>query len=65
MLLGERRKVRRGPGSPFKGCPGRARRRETPLAGGVDRREERKGGVTTTPPLAFVVPTPDPCRKQA
>ena len=50
LLLGERRKVRRGPGCPFKGSPGRARRRETPLAEGLKYRKERKGGHYDTPP---------------
>ena len=60
LLLGERRKVRRGPGSPFKGCPGRSCRSETPLAGGVDRREERKGGALRHPPLRSLFRPPTP-----
>lgn len=55
-----KKKVRRGPGRPFKGGPGRSCRSETPLAGGSDRREERKGGSLRHPPLRSLFHTPYP-----
>lgn len=55
-----KKKVRRGPGCPFKGSPGRSRRSEISLVGGADQQEERKGGSLRHPPLRSLFHTPYP-----
>lgn len=64
MLLGERRKFGGVQGALSRAALVAPAGAKLPLLVGQIGGKNARGG-TTTPPLAFVVPTPDPCHKQA